>query len=158
MHWQEFHAAYHRQIAGMATKMLRRWSAPDAVEPADLAQEITLASWRAWESWHPGRGGMPRPAFALCSGRLAAQRWLHVQRNALRRDGRSPSRHEVSERTLDATIDRETSPGQEAAIEFAEMVREALRECSTAEAAMLSRLTAEQFAVMVDTYAGRTTW
>jgi DNA-directed RNA polymerase specialized sigma24 family protein len=144
--WNQFHVEYRRQIGGMATKMLRRWSAPEAVEPADLEQEIMLAAWRAWSTWKPGRGGMSRQAFAICTGRLAAQRWLHVQREALRRDGRAPSRFALAHTSLgdDVVLDRAVPAGQDLAVEFRELLRDALRECNGSQRLALETLVGKE--------------
>lgn len=128
MTWQDFVSRYRRQITGVARQIERRWRAPQAVEVADLEQEIMLAAWVAWQRWEPNRGGMSREAFALCSGRLDAQRWMHQQRNAPRRSGKAAGRYPASASTFgDAGLpDVAQLPGQEFAVLFSEAIREAL--------------------------------
>ena len=131
MTWAEFSERYARQIAAMARIMLGRWRVPLAVTCADVEQEILLGAWLAWERWVPGRGGMKREAFALCSGRLAAQGWLNKQRNALRRSGKAHGRFPLAETTLgpEGCPECAVEPGQEVAVLFDEALREALVAC-----------------------------
>lgn len=113
--WPQFQREYRVQIAGMARKIHRRWQMPEAVELEDIVQELTLAAWLAWNRWEPGRGRMSRAAFAICSGRLAAQRWVHQQRDALRRSGKNPSRFPVASLVLSSPSGFEEQPSQERA-------------------------------------------
>lgn len=129
--WEEFAAANQRRIATTASSIFGRWRAPLAVSAADIEQEMLLGAWLAWGRWEAGRGGMSRETFALCAGRLAALRWLHEQRNAPRRSGKAPGRFPVTESTLgdEGLPEGAIAPGQDAVIVFAEVLREALREC-----------------------------
>lgn len=68
---------YWRCVAG---DLLSRWDAPEAVEEADLVQELLLEAWRAIETADPARGDV-RSRVVWCSVR-AARRWLHRQRGA----------------------------------------------------------------------------
>lgn len=131
--WETFVARYRRQIAGIARQIGTRWRAPSAVEIDDLEQEIWMGAWNAWQRWQPDRGGMSREAFALCTGRLDAQRWIHQQRNAPRRSGKAAGRYPAAEATFgDAGLpDVRQEAGQEAWVSFTEALRDALaRHCS----------------------------
>lgn len=141
--WEAFVGAYRRQVGGVARIICQRWTAPSAVARDDVEQEVWLGAWLAWERWRPGRGGMSRAAYALCSGRLDAQRWIHTQRNAPRRSGSAPGRYPVlwelgdsqggarcvshAESPIDCAMEQE----QETAVAFGEAVRDALRSCRT---------------------------
>lgn len=133
--WRAFARAYGAQIAQMARGMVRRYRLPPAVSWEDLRQELTLHAWLAWERWTPGRGGMTRQSYTLCSARLDALRWINVQRNAYQRSCRAPSRFDLSEASVSpsdvsvpATLIERSSieAGQEAAVAFGEAVRDAL--------------------------------
>jgi hypothetical protein len=139
--WEEFVLAYGRQIGGVARLLLARWKLPAAVSQADIEQEVWLGAWEAWQRWTAGRGGMTRNAFALCSGKQAAMRWIHVQRNSTRRLGTTPGRFPLAETGLladwedalpESVVDRRViEPGQDIAVAFGEAVRDALQSCRT---------------------------
>ncbi len=163
--WDDFVREYGKQVGGVARLMLRRWKAPVAVDAADLEQEVWLAAWEAWQAWEPDRGGMTRAAYAHCTGRLEAQRWLHEQRNALRRSGKAPGRFPLAEALFLAPDvgdeeranasplrARAIEPGQDAAVAFSQKVRDALRACETRhERHALEALVAARFDVRVAT-------
>lgn len=153
-----FRAAYARQVASMARLLLGRWKAPSAVSAEDVEQEVWMGAWRAWERYAPSRGGMTREAFALCCGRLDAQRWLQVQRNAPRRSSRASGRYPMPEAALgeafypgallelaggEACV---VAPGQEAVLAFKEAVERGLMACcSPAEKRAMKALLAARF-------------
>lgn len=141
-----FFAAYERQLRGMARALLRRWRLPAAVTEDDVYQELRLGAWQAWQRWRVGRGAMTREAYAICSARLHTQRWLHEQRGAVRRSGKSPSRFPIHESALEHAVDRVIEPGQDLAVEFADRLRAALRACLTdREKLAMEALMDEQF-------------
>lgn len=133
MTWEAFVKAYAKQISGVARLLLARWRVPMAVAQGDVEQEVWMGAWAAWSRWREGRGGMSRAAYALCSGRLDAQRWLQVQRNSPRRGCSAPGRFPLAEAGLgdDVPCERVIEAGQDAAVAFGEAVRDALRACRT---------------------------
>lgn len=132
--WSEFVRDSSSQIGGIARRLVRSYRLPRGVEVGDIEQEAWLGAWRAWSTWDASRGGMSRTAFAVCSSRLVALRWVHGQRNSARRDGKSPGRYPSSECALSGTLSGTTieelagtvAPGQLAASIFLEAVRHAL--------------------------------
>lgn len=158
--WEAFTAAYKRQIAGCARLLLARWKVPVAVSQADIEQEVWLGAWQAWERWDDARGAMTREAFALCSGRQSAMRWIHGQRNSVQRLGTNPSRFPTVEAALlPATNDeqhegifdrRVIEPGQDFAVEFGEAVRGALCACRSNRERRALRVAIERGSMMAE--------
>jgi DNA-directed RNA polymerase specialized sigma24 family protein len=141
-----FFAMYDRQLHGMARALMRRWQVPSAVTEEDVFQELCLGAWRAWQTWQAGRGSMTREAYAICSARLHAQRWMHEQRGALRRSGKAPSRFPTSESAVDSVAEPWVESGQMEAVAFLERLRLALEACATKrEQLALSALINELF-------------
>lgn len=79
----------------LARYQLSRWKVPPGVEEADVVQEMRVAAWDAVARWDPKRGvGIER--FVLYQVTDRSKKWLHRQRNALRRDGKAQGRFPVS--------------------------------------------------------------
>lgn len=83
----------------LAENLLRRWRGPVAVSVDDMRQELMLGAWIFVAHWDPKRLGPDGQPVAI--GRFVtfnacdkAKKWLHQQRNAYRRDDKSPSRVE----------------------------------------------------------------
>lgn len=122
--WAEFQRAYSAQVRGMSHKIFKSYKVPAAVSPEDIEQEVWAGAWTAWNAWNPERGKMERHAFTMCCAKQYASRWVHTQRNALRRAPKAASRiHEPRE--LIDTADN-TLPTQEAACAFAQAVQRVL--------------------------------
>lgn len=79
----------------LARYLLRRWDAPDGVEEFDVQQEMLLAAWIFVQKWSPDRG-TTLDAYVVWNACDKAKKWLHKQRESLRRDGDAPSRHPIS--------------------------------------------------------------
>lgn len=83
----------------LAENLLRRWRGPVAVSVDDMRQELLLGAWIFVAHWDPkqlGSDGHPIAisryvTFNACD---KAKKWLHQQRNAYRRDDKSPARLE----------------------------------------------------------------
>ncbi len=75
----------------LADYLRRRWWVPEGVESADVAQEMLLSAWVHVGIWDPARG-VPLASYVVWSALTDAKKWLHRQRNALRRDGSAPGR------------------------------------------------------------------
>ena len=149
MNWGAFVVEYDRQMRGMARQMLRRWTVPAAVLEDDIVQELRLGAWQALQKYDPSRKGMSPEAFALCSARLQAQRWLHGQRNSARRKGTEPGRFPAAECSLEYDLDGVIEPGQDVAVAFSERLRAALAACgSDHERAIVGVLVEEGFNVV----------
>lgn len=83
----------------MAESLLRRWKGPIAVSVDDVVQELLLGVWIFVAHWEPHRRdsqGHPitLERFVVFNSMDKAKKWLHQQRNAYRRDDKSPSRIE----------------------------------------------------------------
>lgn len=158
MIWPAFERQYAAQVRGMARALLARWKAPPAVGVEDVEQEVWMGAWRAWERWTPGKGEMKREAYAICSGRLEAQRWLQVQRNSPRRSTREPGRYPAAESSLGETFYPGSllevlggehcaiEPGQEVVVGFGQALERALAACrSPAEKRAMKALVSSGF-------------
>ena len=103
MTWTEFQTVYKRQIACMANRLFLRWKVPAGVGKADVEQELWMGAWEAWQGFD-ARGLMTQEAYAVSSGKQRASRWIHGQRNALRRDGSAASRFAEGVDDYDALV------------------------------------------------------
>ena len=97
MGWAAFFAATSTDWDRLARHVHRRWKLPAAIDAEDVAQELKLGAMRAARRWR--RDKVPFPNFVLWTAIRLTNKWLHNQRNALRRDGKAPSRipHSFSE-------------------------------------------------------------
>jgi DNA-directed RNA polymerase specialized sigma24 family protein len=107
----DFVAATGDDWRKLAHHFLGRWSVPDAVEALDVEQEMLIGAWLAVGSWDPSRGNA-LDVHVRWRAITAAKKWIHRQRDALRRDDNAPSRHPVSFATLgtEAMDDRSSMP------------------------------------------------
>lgn len=124
MNWTEFQRAYKGQIRNMAWRLYERWRLPYGVSVEDVEQEMWTNAWIAWNAFDAERGNMIREAYAVCTARQAASRWIHGQRNSLRRSGDSPGRFAIASDQIDFQVSELST--QETALMFAESVRKAL--------------------------------
>lgn len=120
----------------LAHYLLRRWRVPEAVEPADVEQEMLVECWRAVADWSP-EGGAPIAKYVVFRSVAAAKGWIHKQRAAHKRRDKSPSRHPLAEakvgRGEDSLLDQLTSaPDQEAVLAAKERFEEVRRRARTA--------------------------
>ena len=75
----------------LAEHLFRRYPLPAALSVEDVEQEMLLAAWTAIRIWDP-TAGMPLERFVTWTAYTSAKKWIHRQRNALRRDDRAPGR------------------------------------------------------------------
>jgi len=144
MTWIEFETSYKRQISCMANRLFLRWKVPAGVGKADVEQELWMGAWEAWQDFD-ARGLMSQEAYAVSSGKRRASRWIHGQRNALRRDGSSASR--FAEGVDDYEVLATDDCTQFAAVAFGDAVEAALLRCRTTERAALKALLDNAFDV-----------
>jgi hypothetical protein len=83
----------------MAESLLRRWKGPASISAEDVMQELILGAWIFVAHWSPERLGTDgKPVsidrYVVFNSMDKAKKWLHQQRNAYRRDDRSPGRFE----------------------------------------------------------------
>lgn len=83
----------------LAENLLRRWKGPVAVSVDDMRQELIVGAWIFVAHWDPkrlGPDGKPVSVerYVVFNACDKAKKWLHQQRNAYRRDDKSPSRIE----------------------------------------------------------------
>lgn len=76
----------------LAKYLLRRWPSPAGVDVDDLVQELLLAAWNFAPRFDAKRGSSLR-SFIVFNACDKAKKWLHQQRNAYRRDDKSPGRY-----------------------------------------------------------------
>lgn len=104
----------------LAKYLLSRWPVPDGVELDDVMQELAVAAWQFVGKYDPERGTALQ-RYVVYNAVDKAKKWLHKQRDAYRRDDRSPGRFAVSESKL---LDHESSSWleQHAAVEYSALV------------------------------------
>jgi len=88
--FDDFARATRHEWVRLAAHLYRRYALPEGVEPEDVVQEMLLRAWSSCADWQPGK--MPLHRYVTWSAYAAARKWIHRQRNALRRDDRAPSR------------------------------------------------------------------
>lgn len=145
MNWKDFQQAYKAQIRNMAWRLYDRWRVPYGVSVEDVEQELWASAWEAWQAFDAARGNMLREAYAVCTARQAAARWIHAQRNAVRRSGSAPGRFAVADHEIDQRVCEWST--QETAVLFAESVRQALMMFRGDERAALAALIEHAFDV-----------
>jgi hypothetical protein len=145
MDFIDFRKAYARQFACMSNRLWRGWRLPSAVSREDVEQEMWTGAWRGWTEWQPGIGHMERHSYAVCRAKNRAVRWIHDQRNALRRNDRAPSRFAVVSDEIDDM--QSILSTQEVAYRFAESLRSTLADCNATERKALEALCAYAFDV-----------
>lgn len=92
--FDEFARATHKTWVAFSVHLLGRWKASPAVAPEDLQQELLVACWRCVPKWDPARSALLKFVVYNCMDK--AKKWLHKQRNAYRRDDKSPGRFPVA--------------------------------------------------------------
>jgi hypothetical protein len=145
MNWNEFQRAYKAQIRNMAWRLYERWRLPYGVSVEDVEQEMWANAWMAWNAFDPERGNMIREAYAVCTAKQAASRWIHGQRNSLRRSGDAPGRFAIANDQIDFQVSELST--QETALMFAESVRKALESFRGDDRAALAALIEHAFDV-----------
>lgn len=90
-------AEYERRTSpiwtNIAQHLLRRWRGPLAVSVDDVRQELILHSWIFAGHWRKELN-VSISRYVQFNAIDKAKKWLHQQRNAYRRDDRSPGRIE----------------------------------------------------------------
>lgn len=91
----------------LARRIYFRWRTPAGVEVRDIAQELVMSAWRNSAEWIRQHGGdavtkstgghpMALEAYVVWMACREAERWVHQQRNSMRRSARAPGRFERS--------------------------------------------------------------
>ncbi|MDE2106022.1 MAG: hypothetical protein KGL39_52855 [Patescibacteria group bacterium] len=97
--FDEFYRKTLPQFTLLANHLLRRWSCPAGVEVDDVVQEMFLAVHKVLPKYDPSRG-VALERYVIWNSCALAVKWIHTQRNAFRRDDKSPGRYPVNETTL----------------------------------------------------------
>jgi hypothetical protein len=104
--FQRFERETRRDWDKLAGKMWGRWQLPAGVSEDDVRQEMLLGAWKAVAKYDPARGvGLAN--YVVWEACNRAAKWLHGQRKAKRRDGKSPSRHALTMGALRVDVDGE---------------------------------------------------
>jgi DNA-directed RNA polymerase specialized sigma24 family protein len=98
----------------LAEHLFRRYPLPAALSVEDVEQEMLLAAWTAIRTWDPS-AGMPLERFVTWTAYINAKKWVHRQRNALRRDDRAPGRFPSLMTLGDYAVLRSASTASDAA-------------------------------------------
>jgi hypothetical protein len=145
MDFASFRKEYSRQFAGMANRIWSGWRLPAAVSREDVEQEMWANAWLAWNNWQPGRGEMERHVYAVVTAKQAAVRWVHVQRNSLRRSDTAPGRFAEGHEQIDELQCMQST--QELALVFEQSLRATLRACNELEREAVRALVRHAFDV-----------
>lgn len=94
----EFFRNVAEDVRRMARRLFQRWRLPAGVSVEDVEQEIRQAIWVALPQWDPTKATLH--AYVTFSSHSRAKKWIHKQRNALRRDGHNPGRYEFAVSSL----------------------------------------------------------
>lgn len=84
----------HKTWVALATQLLGRWKCSAAVSVEDVQQQLLLAVWRCIPKWNPSKAELHR--YVIYNAYDKAKKWVHKQRNAYRRDDKSPARVPVA--------------------------------------------------------------
>jgi len=122
--WAQLYRQTSREWEKLAKHLFRKWKLPAGVEPVDIEQQLLLEAYIAIGKFKAG--GMPLDEYVVWCACAMTKRWMHKQRQALRRDGSAPSRHEVSFTELGTEPDIETEGRQDIAVEALELLAQAL--------------------------------
>ena len=90
----EFVRATKRDWSRLASYLYRQWPLPAGVGLEDVEQELTFSAWRNVEAWDATKG-MSLSGYVVWCACTDAKKWLHGQRNSLRRRASSPGRFEL---------------------------------------------------------------
>jgi hypothetical protein len=93
--FDQFARETNKAWLALSVHLLNRWKASPAVSPEDLQQELLIACWRCIPEFDAARG-VSLESFVVYNSFDKAKKWLHKQRNAYRRDDKSPGRFPVS--------------------------------------------------------------
>lgn len=91
-----FVAATQKDWQALGASIFERWPLPAAIEPEDVAQEmlLDLIEERRVSEWDPAKGPT-LSRYVVWNACSSAARWLHGQRDALRRSGKAHGRFAV---------------------------------------------------------------
>lgn len=92
--FDDFARLTHKTWVAFSVHLLGRWKAPPAVAPEDLQQELLVTCWRCVPKWEADKA--PLLKFVVYNCMDKAKKWLHKQRNAYRRDDKSPGRFPIA--------------------------------------------------------------
>lgn len=97
MRFDDFAVKTSYDWSRLAGKLYSRWrkKLPLAVEVDDLRQEMLLQGWVALQQYDASKGSMPIASYVVCRAWQTGLRYVHVQRNAKRRDDKAMSRHPI---------------------------------------------------------------
>jgi hypothetical protein len=101
-----FFTATQQDWKSLGASMFDRWPLPAAIEPDDVMQEmlLDLLEERRVSEWDPAKG--PTLArYVVWNACSSAARWLHGQRDALRRSGKAPGRFAIPLSALSSVKD-----------------------------------------------------
>ena len=123
--FEEFERRTRPIWTNIAQHLLRRWRAPLAVSVDDVRQELILHAWIFVGHWRKELN-VNIVRYVQFNAIDKAKKWLHQQRNAYRRDDRSPGRIErpvsslnLSEYAEEHLLDEQAhEPGQENALVY----------------------------------------
>lgn len=89
--FERFYTGTYRDWERMGGRLMSRWQVPQGVELQDVIQELMIGAWICLPKYEPGRASLVR--FCVYNAMDRAKRWMHQQRNALRRSDRNPGRY-----------------------------------------------------------------
>lgn len=75
----------------LAEHLHGRYAVPAGVGAEDIAQEMLVAAWAAARDWDPA-STMTLEGYVTWCAYASAKKWVHGQRNSLRRDDKAPGR------------------------------------------------------------------
>lgn len=93
----DFAALYSRtrkEWTALAASLLRRYRCPPSVDVDDVVQVMLEAVHHFVPMWEEERG-TPLKAFVVFNSCDKAVKWIHQQRRAYKRDGKSPSAFDI---------------------------------------------------------------
>lgn len=105
MTFEAFERSTRPHWARMAKYLLGRWAVPAGVEPADVEQELKMATWKYLPRWDSAKG-TPLDKYIAWNAMTDAKKWMHKQ--ARRRDDGAPARIDLPSSWLGR--DDETPP------------------------------------------------
>jgi hypothetical protein len=93
--FDEFARSTGKEWDALAKHVHSHWITPYAVSQEDARQEMLFAAWNAINKWEERDNGMGLKSFVIWVAITVTTKWLHVQRNALRRDSHAPGRFDL---------------------------------------------------------------
>lgn len=148
--FQAFLRETSAEWVGTSEWLMRRWRhRPTYVTAEDLAQELMMGAYKGFREWDP-KYGNPLHKHMRFAALHGAMRWMHVQRNSLRRDGKAPGRWEIPftsmVRTEDGSLTADDFPAPDQVFEAPELEPEVEAERLLASQARRERLGVTSFA------------